>query len=61
MPLTTNRPPLTPKARRLTITLARPLEEELSGEAATADDPLAGCDVPAVAALFQALLRWDRL
>jgi len=40
--------------------LARPLEEELSGEAAEAGDQLALLDVPAVMALFVVLLRWQR-
>ena len=40
--------------------LARPLEEELSGEATAAGDQLARLDVPAVMALFAVLLRWQR-
>ncbi len=40
--------------------LARPLEEELCGEAAAAGDQLALLDVPAVMTLFSLLLRWQR-
>jgi glycosidase len=39
--------------------LMRPLEEELHGEAVAGDDPLAALDVPSVAALTMALVRWQ--
>jgi glycosidase len=41
--------------------LTRPLEEMLYGEATEDDDPLAVLDVPALMALFNLLLRWQRL
>jgi hypothetical protein len=40
--------------------LAKPLEEELCGEATDAGDRLAMLDVPAVMALFAVLLHWQR-
>jgi glycosidase len=43
-----------------TFGLARPLEEELGGEATDAGDRLAQLDIPAVMALFSVLLRWQR-
>src|SRR6185369_5009468 len=40
--------------------LSRPLEEELSGEAAAEGDSLAKLDVTSVMALFRILLKWER-
>lgn len=41
--------------------LSRPLQEELYGEGGGNDDLLSGFDVPAVMALFNALLHWQEL
>ncbi len=39
--------------------LGRPLQEELSGEAAATGDALAELNIPAVMALFRLLLKWE--
>lgn len=40
--------------------LARPLEEQLCGEATATEDQLALLDVPAIMSLFAVMLRWQR-